>query len=58
MIALTTRNHAITPRLTAFEMKLPSELNGGLCGFGATRGEIDPAAGAKVWRGERKEAVG
>jgi hypothetical protein len=58
VVALTARNNSITCRLAAFEMKLPGELDGRFCGFGAPGGEIDTAAGVKIWRGESKEAAG
>ncbi len=57
MIALTAGNDAIARGLTSFEMKLPGELDGGFCGFGAAGGEIHAPAGAKVRRGESEEAV-
>ncbi len=44
MIALAAGNNAIALALTAFEMKLSSELDGGFCGFGAAGGETDTAA--------------
>jgi len=57
VIALTSRNDAITRGLPAFEMKLPDELDGGFRGFRSARSEIHAAAGAKIRRGEREEAL-
>ena len=57
VVTLEAGNHAIARGLSAFEMKLARELDGGFRGFGAAGSEIDAAAGAKVRRRESKEAL-
>lgn len=57
MIALTAGNDAIARGLTAFEMKLSGELDGGFRGFRAAGGEIHAPARTKIRRSESEETM-